>query len=211
MIEVPVLQPVRPRSRKVPGRRSQARRRGARRTCSSRRSSCTTRTSGRAPSARGPRRSRRLDPQDVPPEGHRQRPHRRHPQPDQEGRRSRQAEAPEGLAPGHAQEGPPARHATARCSARSRATTFACSTQIKLEQPKTKTVAADVQGAWASIAACLVAINGRNEMMEKSARNIDRTTLTTVVAAQRVGHPAQPHAADDQGRLGKDSGLNVIG
>jgi ribosomal protein L4 len=27
---------------------------------------------------------------------------------------------------------------------------------------------------------CLLAINGRNESLEKSARNIDRTTLTTV-------------------------------
>jgi large subunit ribosomal protein L4 len=50
---------------------------------------------------------------------------------------------------------------------------------IKLEQPKTKEVAK----LWKALGldrSVLVAINGRDEMFEKSARNIDRTTLTTV-------------------------------
>jgi large subunit ribosomal protein L4 len=50
---------------------------------------------------------------------------------------------------------------------------------IKLEQPKTKEVAK----LWKALGldrSVLVAINGRDEMLEKSARNIDRTTLTTV-------------------------------
>ena len=158
----------------------------------------------------GPRRSRRLDPQDVPPEGHRQRPHGRHPQPDQEGRRPRQAEASQGMAAGHAQEGPPRwlrDSATAQPS--SRATTFACSTRSSSMQPKTKLVAADVQGAGhrPQLPAC--ASTAATKTLEKSARNIDRTTLTTVRPAQRVGHPAQSHAAADQGGLETDSGVTA--
>lgn len=51
--------------------------------------------------------------------------------------------------------------------------------EIKLEQPKTKEVAK----LWKALGldrSVLVAINGRDEMLEKSARNVDRTTLTTV-------------------------------
>jgi large subunit ribosomal protein L4 len=51
--------------------------------------------------------------------------------------------------------------------------------EIKLEQPKTKEVAK----LWKALGldrSVLVAINGRDEAFEKSARNIDRTTLTTV-------------------------------
>lgn len=51
---------------------------------------------------------------------------------------------------------------------------------IKLdEKPKTKTVAAMFK-ALGIDRSVLVAINGRNEALERSARNIDRTTLTTV-------------------------------
>jgi len=51
--------------------------------------------------------------------------------------------------------------------------------EIKLAQPKTKEVAK----LWKALGldrSVLVAINGRDEMLEKSARNIHRTTLTTV-------------------------------
>jgi large subunit ribosomal protein L4 len=51
--------------------------------------------------------------------------------------------------------------------------------EIKLEQPKTREVAK----LWKALGldrSVLVALAGRDEMMEKSARNIDRTTLTTV-------------------------------
>src|SRR3954463_10652523 len=51
--------------------------------------------------------------------------------------------------------------------------------EIKLEQPKTKEVAK----LWKALGldrSVLVAINGRDEMLEKSARNVHRTTLTTV-------------------------------
>jgi large subunit ribosomal protein L4 len=51
--------------------------------------------------------------------------------------------------------------------------------QIALEAPKTKPVAAMFK-ALGIDRSCLLAINGRNEVLEKSARNIDRTTLTTV-------------------------------
>jgi large subunit ribosomal protein L4 len=51
--------------------------------------------------------------------------------------------------------------------------------QIKLEQPKTKLVA-QLYKALGIDRSCLVAINGRDEALERSARNIDRTTLTTV-------------------------------
>ena len=50
---------------------------------------------------------------------------------------------------------------------------------INLEAPKTKEVA----GIFKKLGidrSCLLAVNGRNEVLEKSARNIDRTTLTTV-------------------------------
>ena len=50
---------------------------------------------------------------------------------------------------------------------------------IKLEQPKTKNVA-QIFKALGIDRSCLLAINGRDEQLERSARNIDRTTLTTV-------------------------------
>jgi large subunit ribosomal protein L4 len=50
---------------------------------------------------------------------------------------------------------------------------------LALEQPKTKTVAAMFK-ALGIDRSCLVALSDRNENVEKSARNIDRTTLTTV-------------------------------
>ena len=50
---------------------------------------------------------------------------------------------------------------------------------IKLDQPKTKLMA-QVYKALGIDRSCLVALEGRNEALEKSARNIDRTTLTTV-------------------------------
>ena len=50
---------------------------------------------------------------------------------------------------------------------------------IKLEGPKTKPVAAMFR-ALGIDRSVVVAINGRDENLEKSARNIDRTTLTTV-------------------------------
>ena len=50
---------------------------------------------------------------------------------------------------------------------------------IKLDQPKTKLVA-QMFKALGIDRTCLFAIDGRNEALERSARNIDRTTLTTV-------------------------------
>ena len=50
---------------------------------------------------------------------------------------------------------------------------------INLDAPKTKTIAT-MYKALGIDRSCLVAITGRNENLEKSARNIDRTTLTTV-------------------------------
>ena len=50
---------------------------------------------------------------------------------------------------------------------------------INIDAPKTKTVAG-LYKALKIDRSCLLAINGRNENLEKSARNIDRTTLTTV-------------------------------
>jgi large subunit ribosomal protein L4 len=50
---------------------------------------------------------------------------------------------------------------------------------IKLEAPKTKFVAA-IYKALGIDRSCLLAINGRDESLERSARNLDRTTLTTV-------------------------------
>jgi large subunit ribosomal protein L4 len=50
---------------------------------------------------------------------------------------------------------------------------------IALEQPKTKNVA-QMFKALGIDRSCLLAINGRNEVLQKSARNIDRTTVTSV-------------------------------
>ena len=50
---------------------------------------------------------------------------------------------------------------------------------IQLEQPKTKFVA-QMFKALGIDRSCLLAIDGRNETLERSARNIDRTKLTTV-------------------------------
>ena len=50
---------------------------------------------------------------------------------------------------------------------------------IQLEQPKTKLMV-QVFKALGIDRSCLLALEGRNESIEKSARNIDRTTLTTV-------------------------------
>jgi hypothetical protein len=47
---------------------------------------------------------------------------------------------------------------------------------------------------------CLFAIDGRDEGLERSARNIDRAKLTTVSQLKRLGHPAEPDAAADPGR-----------
>ncbi len=50
---------------------------------------------------------------------------------------------------------------------------------FKLEKPKTKLVAG-LYKALKIDRSCLLALNGRDEQVEKSARNLDRTTLTTV-------------------------------
>jgi large subunit ribosomal protein L4 len=50
---------------------------------------------------------------------------------------------------------------------------------IKLDQPKTKLVA-QMYKALGIDRSCLLALTGRDEAVERSARNIDRTTLTTV-------------------------------
>jgi large subunit ribosomal protein L4 len=50
---------------------------------------------------------------------------------------------------------------------------------INLDAPKTKTVA-EIYKKLGIDRSCLLAVSGRNEVLEKSARNIDRTTLTTV-------------------------------
>jgi large subunit ribosomal protein L4 len=47
------------------------------------------------------------------------------------------------------------------------------------DKPRTKAIA----GMYKKLGidrSCVFALNGRNELLEKSARNIDRTTLTTV-------------------------------
>jgi len=51
--------------------------------------------------------------------------------------------------------------------------------KIALEQPKTKFVA-QVFKALGIDRSCLLAVNGRDEQLERSARNIDRLTLTSV-------------------------------
>jgi large subunit ribosomal protein L4 len=51
--------------------------------------------------------------------------------------------------------------------------------EIKLDQPKTRNVAA-IYKALGLDRSVLLAINGRDEVLEKSARNLHRTTLTTV-------------------------------
>jgi large subunit ribosomal protein L4 len=50
---------------------------------------------------------------------------------------------------------------------------------IKLDQPKTKLVA-QMYKALGIDRSCLLALPGRDETIERSARNLDRTTLTTV-------------------------------
>ena len=50
---------------------------------------------------------------------------------------------------------------------------------FKLEQPKTKVVAG-LYKALGIDRSCLLAMQGRDEVLERSARNLDRTTLTTV-------------------------------
>ena len=51
--------------------------------------------------------------------------------------------------------------------------------QIKFDEPKTKLMA-QVYKALGIDRSCLFALPGRDETLEKSARNIDRTTTTTV-------------------------------
>jgi large subunit ribosomal protein L4 len=51
--------------------------------------------------------------------------------------------------------------------------------EIKLDQPKTKNVAA-IYKALGLDRSVLLAIHGRDETLEKSARNLNRTTLTTI-------------------------------
>src|SRR3984957_966967 len=52
-------------------------------------------------------------------------------------------------------------------------------TDIKLAEPKTKLMA-QVYKALGIDRSCLVALAGRDENLERSARNLDRTTVTTV-------------------------------
>jgi len=52
--------------------------------------------------------------------------------------------------------------------------------EIKLDSPKTKAVA-EMYKKLGIDRSCLLAINGTNVALEKSARNLDRTTLTTVL------------------------------
>ncbi|MGD0387645.1 MAG: 50S ribosomal protein L4 [Tepidisphaeraceae bacterium] len=52
-------------------------------------------------------------------------------------------------------------------------------TEIKLTEPKTKLMA-QVYKALGIDRSCLLALNGRDEALERSARNLDRTTVTTV-------------------------------
>ena len=51
--------------------------------------------------------------------------------------------------------------------------------EIKLPEPKTKHMV-QIYKALGIDRSCLLAINGRDENLERSARNLDRTTLTTV-------------------------------
>jgi large subunit ribosomal protein L4 len=51
--------------------------------------------------------------------------------------------------------------------------------QIKLDQPKTKLVA-QLYKALGIDRSCLLAIHGRDEALQRSARNLARTTITTV-------------------------------
>jgi large subunit ribosomal protein L4 len=51
--------------------------------------------------------------------------------------------------------------------------------EIKLSEPKTKLMA-QVYKALGIDRSCLLALNGRDENLERSARNLDRTTVTTV-------------------------------
>lgn len=51
--------------------------------------------------------------------------------------------------------------------------------QITIEKPQTKAVATLYKKLGID-RSCLLAINGKNDVLEKSARNIERTTLTTV-------------------------------
>ena len=50
---------------------------------------------------------------------------------------------------------------------------------LKLTEAKTKHMA-QVYKALGIDRSCLLALNGRDESLERSARNLDRTTLTTV-------------------------------
>jgi large subunit ribosomal protein L4 len=50
---------------------------------------------------------------------------------------------------------------------------------IKLSEPKTKLMA-QVYKALGIDRSCLLALNARNEALERSARNLDRTTVTMV-------------------------------
>jgi large subunit ribosomal protein L4 len=52
-------------------------------------------------------------------------------------------------------------------------------TELKLDQPKTKLMAAILK-ALGIDRTCLLALNGRDEQVVRSARNLERTTLTTV-------------------------------
>jgi len=52
-------------------------------------------------------------------------------------------------------------------------------TEIKLTEAKTKLMA-QVYRALGIDRSCLLALNGRDEALERSARNLDRTTVTTV-------------------------------
>jgi large subunit ribosomal protein L4 len=88
------------------------------------------------------------------------------------------AEAPERLAPGDAKEGAPPGDAS-RDPVEDPDNDIRVLDGIKLDQPKTKLVV-EMYKKLGIDRTCLFALTDRNESVERSARNIDRTTLTTV-------------------------------
>ena len=119
----------------------------------------------------GTRRSRGFHSQDLPPEGHRQRPHGNHPPARSQGRRPCQAEAAQGLAAWRCRR---RRARLARNSAilsKIQSNDIRVVTEIKLPEPKTKHMV-KVYKALGIDRSCLFALAERDEVLVSGRRAI---------------------------------------
>ena len=209
MIEVPIYNQAGTKVDTLQGRRGQARRRGPQATCSSRRWSCTTPTSGRAPSSTQARgevagSTRKMFRQKGTGNA-----------------RTGGIRNPIKKGGGHAKQKRPkdwrqAMPKKARRLARNSAILAQAPEQRRprrrrdqARQPQDQAGRRDVQGAGHRPQRACSRCTGRDENAREVGPQHRPHDADDGRPAQRVGHPAEPHAADDEGRAWSRSWRNA--